>query len=157
MYIFYDASYILMVAPWVRMAVYKDIGWFCLNRILNVKIYFCSYLIYFERVMFSGPIVCSTVKLLTCTAIFCYTHHLLVYSPGVMWLVYIKCRRMQTVWVHSAWSISSSHELACSQIIPINLNTNLGHIITEKHLLWEKVWLFTNIIIWGLFMSFLCS
>lgn len=49
----------------MRMAVFKDIGSFCLNRILNVKIYFCSYLIYFEKVMFSGTIVCNTAKLLT--------------------------------------------------------------------------------------------
>lgn len=65
MYISYDASYIPMMVPWVRKAVFKDRGWFCLNSILNGKRCFCSYLIYFEKVMFSGTIVCDTVKLLT--------------------------------------------------------------------------------------------
>lgn len=61
----------------MRVAVFKDIGWFCLNRILNVKIYFCSYLIYFEKVMFSGTIVCNT-EAFNPVVIFCHKHHLLL-------------------------------------------------------------------------------
>lgn len=62
MYVSYDASYILSVVLWVRMTVFKAFEWFCLNERPNAKIQFGSYLVYFEKVMSSGPVVRDTMQ-----------------------------------------------------------------------------------------------